>query len=604
MVNAPSQGRPFDVAQDGMLRVPLLSLGPPLIRRPTRIFPPSHASRVAHVHLPSSPYPCHHQPSLHPLVPSRLCLGIQASASVSHQLPSLLGQAAIGAREQAHNSDDAELPAELQSPSRPAAQSACHCETGAWYVNIIHHLYTAIISSLRDAPRFLALPFPASALRAREHTASTFTTAAPSMETPLRARATPTPHPQTSVAGHKRKISYADLAATYRAAGPMVAPGPPHASMHQQPSLTQAQMHQAHLDELRRRELAKRQSRKPTDRDIPHDVAEAVVGDGVARYGKLRDAEKKLDALMMRKRLDVKDNAQREYARREGVLRVWISNTVEGQPWQVIADEENEAPFELGENSQATFRVKIEGRLIDDEAGEDDEKDKPSTEKRPRLSSFFKAITIDFDRNPALMPDGHSQIEWRKQPPPGQHGGNPQAYDPNSKENSFDTLEFERKGDENVNVTISLIRDSERERFKLSPGLAELLDSEEEDMLGAVQGVWEYARAMRLQEDEDKRTIVCDDALRNVCLICNHTKPGHTCVLTFEIAALQPTNPLFPVPSRSPPTPPASTTSNPTEVHHPRRQGLPQRPTANEIRPPRPSPEPDSALHSLLLLHR
>lgn len=321
-----------------------------------------------------------------------------------------------------------------------------------------------------------------------------------------------TPIPQT--AGHKRKISYADMAATYRAAGPMVAP--PHA---QQPSMTAAQLQAAHLDEMRRRELAKRQSRKPTDRDIPHDVAEAVVGDGVDRYSRLREAEKKLDALMMRKRLDVKDNAQREYARREGVLRVWISNTVEGQPWQVI-DEENEAPFELGENSQATYRVKIEGRLLEDP--DEDEDDKPSPEKRPRLSSFFKGITIDYDRNPALLPDGHSQIEWRKQMPPGQQHGGSQSYDPNSKENSFDTLEFERKGDENVNVTISLVRDSERERFKLSPGLAELLDSEEEDMLGAVQGVWEYARAMRLQEDEDKRTIVCDEALRKVSQTLNN----------------------------------------------------------------------------------
>lgn len=321
-----------------------------------------------------------------------------------------------------------------------------------------------------------------------------------------------TPIPQT--AGHKRKISYADMAATYRAAGPMVAP--PHA---QQPSMTAAQLQAAHLDEMRRRELAKRQSRKPTDRDIPHDVAEAVVGDGVDRYSRLREAEKKLDALMMRKRLDVKDNAQREYARREGVLRVWISNTVEGQPWQVI-DEENEAPFELGENSQATYRVKIEGRLLEDP--DEDEEDKPSPEKRPRLSSFFKGITIDYDRNPALLPDGHSQIEWRKQMPPGQQHGGSQSYDPNSKENSFDTLEFERKGDENVNVTISLVRDSERERFKLSPGLAELLDSDEEDMLGAVQGVWEYARAMRLQEDEDKRTIVCDEALRKVSQTLNN----------------------------------------------------------------------------------
>ncbi|OQO09978.1 hypothetical protein B0A48_04333 [Cryoendolithus antarcticus] len=313
-----------------------------------------------------------------------------------------------------------------------------------------------------------------------------------------------------SAAGHKRKISYADLALTYNAAGPLPQP---HPNPQQQAAITAAQLQAQQLEEVRRRDLARRQSRKPTDRDIPDDVADAIVGDGVQRYKRLREVERRLDAVMMRKRLDVKDNAQREYAKREGTLRLWISNTVEGQPWQVIEDGtgvDGDGLFELGDNSQATFRVKIEGRLLDDT-----DEDEPSPEKRPRLSDFFKAITIDFDRNPALMPDGFSQIEWRKQQAPTQAQPNP-AYDPNSPENSFDCLEFERKGDENVNVTINLTRDTERERYKLSPGLAEILDTEEDDMLGTVQGIWEYARAMHLQEDDDKRTIVCDEPLRRL----------------------------------------------------------------------------------------
>lgn len=316
---------------------------------------------------------------------------------------------------------------------------------------------------------------------------------------------------------HRRKISHAELMATYRNAGPMVAP-PPHPN--QQPQMTAAQMQAQQLEAARRGDMARRQSRKPTDRDISEDVSEVIVGDGVTRYKRLREVEKRLDAVMMRKRLDVKDNAQREYARREGVLRVWVSNTAEGQPWQVMEDGSGmgeDAIFDLGESSQATFRVKIEGRLLEDPT--ELEEDKPSPDKRPRLSTFFKGITIDLHRNPALMPDGYSQIEWKKQQPPTPQNPNPN-YDPNSSENSFDKLEFERKGDENVNVTISLARDTERERYKLSPGLAEILDSEEEDMLGAVQGIWEYARAMNLQEDDDKRTIVCDEPLRKVSNAC------------------------------------------------------------------------------------
>lgn len=356
--------------------------------------------------------------------------------------------------------------------------------------------------------------------------------------------ATPQHHHQPNH-HHRRKISFADLERTFRAAGPMVPPPAAHPSSTQQqpPTVTAAQLQAQRLDDIRRQDAARRVSKKPTDRDIPEQLADVVVGDGVERYTRLRDVERRLDAVMMRKRLDISDNLQRRYTRREGVLRVWVSNTAEGQPWQVMEEgggggEEGGAfAFEVGGDSQATFRVKIEGRLLEDPAEEEEEGEKQQEEggsggekaeekkkkgdleakrpaqQRPRFSHFFKAITIDFSaRNPSLQPDGYSAIEWQK-PQPGPQNA---SYDPNSAEVSFDTLEFERKADENINVTIKLVRDEKKERFRLSPLLAEILDAEEEDRAGAVQGIWAYCRAMGLQEDEDKRGIVCDEPLRKV----------------------------------------------------------------------------------------
>ena len=318
-----------------------------------------------------------------------------------------------------------------------------------------------------------------------------------------------------SLRGHKRKISFADLEATFRRAGPMQH-GPPQAPQ-AQPQVSAQQLEHYRLEQTRRADVARRQSKKPSDREIPDELADVIVGDGVDRYKKLRDVERRLDAVMMRKRLDITDNLQRQYTRREGMLRIWISNTAEGQPWQV--SEEGSIGFgedgnlDFGESNQATFRVKIDGRLLPDSTLEkdgDEEEKAEDKSRRPRLSHFFKSITIDFDRNPALQPDGFSAIEWRK-PAPGQ------SQDPNSSEVSFDTLEFERKTDEDINVTINLLRDVKTERFKFSPKLAEILDTEEDDKAGAVQGIWEYCRAMGLQEDEDRRSIVCDEPLKQVC---------------------------------------------------------------------------------------
>jgi len=220
-----------------------------------------------------------------------------------------------------------------------------------------------------------------------------------------------------------------------------------------------------------------------------------------------------LDAVMMRKRLDISDNLQRRYTRREGTMRVWISNTAEGQPWQVMEEGggEDGGMFDLGDNSQATFRVKIEGRLLEEPGEEADAEQVKEKEKgRQRFSNFFKTITIDFQRPHSLNADSFSAIEWRKPGP--QTAG----YDPNGSEANFDTLEFERKSDEKINVTINLVRDEKNERYRLSPLLSEIIDEEESDRAGAVQGVWEYCRAKGLQEDEERRNVVCDDALRKV----------------------------------------------------------------------------------------
>ena len=98
--------------------------------------------------------------------------------------------------------------------------------------------------------------------------------------------------PQHS-SSHRRKISHAELMATYRNAGPMVAP-PSHPS--QQPQMTAAQIQAQQMEQARRADMARRQSRKPTDRDIPEDVNEVIVGDGVQRYRRLRDVEKSIEA--------------------------------------------------------------------------------------------------------------------------------------------------------------------------------------------------------------------------------------------------------------------------------------------------------------------
>ena len=85
----------------------------------------------------------------------------------------------------------------------------------------------------------------------------------------------------------------------------MISAAHPQAAMN--PAQAQAQQAAA-IQEL---EQAKRRSRRPMDKNIPEGVEEVVIGDGVQRYRDLRNLERRLDAAMMRKRFDIKDNVNR-----------------------------------------------------------------------------------------------------------------------------------------------------------------------------------------------------------------------------------------------------------------------------------------------------
>ncbi|KAL4911565.1 hypothetical protein BDW74DRAFT_164990 [Aspergillus multicolor] len=303
-----------------------------------------------------------------------------------------------------------------------------------------------------------------------------------------------------------------------QAPGPMPVPMPQHAVPPQYMAPQRNLQHQ--------NDAALRRSRKPTDKNIPDGVEEVVIGEGVQQYKSLRDLEKRLDAAIVRKRLDIQDSISKT-VKKYRTMRIWVSNTVENQPWQT--GQNGSVPGATPGSGR--YKVRIEGRLLedhsdaadadsDDEGGaqetgdamEEDGPDgkKPASDKRSkqRFSQFFKSITVDFDKSPSTSPDEMQTINWAKpQVPPNS------ALPPNA---DFDSVQFSRASQENLNVTISLVRDETPERYKLSKELAEVLDVEEESRSGIVLGIWDYIRAMGLQEDEEKRLVRCDDRLRAI----------------------------------------------------------------------------------------
>ncbi|KAI1256703.1 hypothetical protein MGN70_001828 [Eutypa lata] len=296
-----------------------------------------------------------------------------------------------------------------------------------------------------------------------------------------------------------------------------MASGPHH---HQTPP-SQAQIAQQQQQQHIQHEMARRRSRKPTDKNLPDGVDDCTIGDMAVRYRELRDYERRLDATMTRKRLDIVDSVNRS-VKRWKTLRIWITNTAEDQIWQ--GNGLSVDTFDFSSNLEPTYRVKIEGRLLDDDddldqdddsddAGDADRMDedgpaesKSKTNKQPkyRFSHFFKALSVDF---PTSRKGVDQSVEWKKPERSGPSSNLPAAAD-------FDELTFKRGGDENVNITINLFRHEEPERYAISPELEDIVDMTEATRQEIVMGIWEYIKLMGLQEDEEKRSFRCDDLLR------------------------------------------------------------------------------------------
>lgn len=92
------------------------------------------------------------------------------------------------------------------------------------------------------------------------------------------------------------------------------------------------QQHQQQQAQQQAIERAKLRARKPTDKTMPEGVEDCVLSDGVQRYRELRDFERRLDATIMRKRLDVVESIGRSV--KVTSTRAWLVVGGSGRAWE------------------------------------------------------------------------------------------------------------------------------------------------------------------------------------------------------------------------------------------------------------------------------
>merc|ERR1719356_366669 len=221
-----------------------------------------------------------------------------------------------------------------------------------------------------------------------------------------------------------------------------------------------------------------KKKKKLADKILPQKVRELVPESQA--YMDLLQFERKLDSTIMRKRLDIQEALKRPMKQKRK-LRIFISNTS-------FPAKEGEGD----EQSVASWELRVEGRLIDE-----DKRAEPSKTKR-KFSSFFKSLVIELDKD-LYGPDNHL-VEWHRTPTTQETDG----------------FQVKRPGDKNVRCTILLLLDYQPLQFKLDQRLARLLGLHTQTRPVIISALWQYIKTHKLQDSHEREYVNCDPFLRQI----------------------------------------------------------------------------------------
>lgn len=226
--------------------------------------------------------------------------------------------------------------------------------------------------------------------------------------------------------------------------------------------------------------VTNKKKKKLADKILPQKVRDLVPESQA--YMDLLTFERKLDATIMRKRLDIQEALKRPMKQKRK-LRIFISNTFYPS---------KEPTNDGDEGSVASWELRVEGRLLEDGKGD------PNTKIKRKFSSFFKSLVIELDKE-LYGPDNHL-VEWHR----------------THATQETDGFQVKRPGDRNVRCTILLLLDYQPLQFKLDPRLARLLGVHTQTRPVIISALWQYIKTHKLQDSHEREFINCDKYLEQI----------------------------------------------------------------------------------------
>ncbi|KAH9281340.1 SWI/SNF-related matrix-associated actin-dependent regulator of chromatin subfamily D member 1 [Echinococcus granulosus] len=210
-------------------------------------------------------------------------------------------------------------------------------------------------------------------------------------------------------------------------------------------------------------------------------------------YMELLEVEKKLDLVLMRKRLTLQESLKQPLKTKR-ILRVMLSSTF--KPGNIDSIGPDGQP--VNDGCPPGWELKVEGQLLEKPPGQPNGPPTVDTRFRRKFSTFFKSLVIELDHE-LYGPDNHL-VEWHR----------------TSSTTETDGFQVKRSGDSNVRCTILLMLDYQPPQYKLDPRLARILGLHTGTRSQIFYALWNYIKVHRLQDSHEKDFINCDAYLEQV----------------------------------------------------------------------------------------
>ncbi|ORX56122.1 SWI/SNF and RSC complex subunit Ssr3 [Piromyces finnis] len=251
--------------------------------------------------------------------------------------------------------------------------------------------------------------------------------------------------------------------------------------------------------------LKKNKKKRRIEKTLPPKI-ESLIPESKL-YTQLHEFEKKMDATIMRKRLDIQE-AMSKPIKTKKTLRIFVSNTTSEQNKNIM----NINDISLDNISTPSWILKIEGKLLDNSPG------KKNMIIDKKFSSFVKRVIVELDRDQTLYPEGNI-IEWNKE------HGTPE----------IDGFEIKRTGDTDVNARILIEMDYAPHKYKLSEDLSKLLNIKLDTKTNIIMALWQYIKYHKLQDSDDKRIINNDEELKKIFKVNQITFPQMPELINYHL---------------------------------------------------------------------